>query len=397
MTEITNLPGAQSRTDDGEISLLDLLVVIAKHKKLIILFPLLVAVITIGYSLSLPNIYTATTKILPPHQSPSTASTLLAQIGSIGGLVGGAVGLKNPNDLYVAMLKSRTVADALIQRFELDRLYDVKYASLARKRLESVSSISAAKDGIITIEVEDKNPKRAAELANAYVDELFKLARLLAVTEASKRRLFFEDQFALAKENLVRAETAARKALQAGGLVKVDDQGRAMVEVTARLRGQITVKEVQIYAMRAFATDHNPDLRLAQKELESMKRELGKIEGDDGSKSTSSTETSRGIDNLGLLRDVKYYEVIFELLARQYELAKIDEAKDSAIIQVLDKAVEPDRKSKPTRSVMVLLWTFAGLFAAILWAFFLEAMARLARDPLQTERLQSLKGYLKWR
>ena len=185
-------------------------------------------------------------------------------------------------------------------------------------------------------------------LANAYVDELFKLTNVLAVTEASQRRLFFERQFEQARDNLTKAEAAARQAMDKGGLVQVEGQGRAIIENTARLRGQITVKEVQIGAMRTFATDNNPDLKLAQQELESMKRELARIEGTSGSKSGNGRENdSSGIDSVGLLRNVKYQETVYELLAKQFELAKIDEAKDSAVVQVMDKAIEPDRKSKP--------------------------------------------------
>ena len=394
--EIPNDTSAGQPADD-EVSLLDLLVVLAKNKKLILGVPFLVAVLISGITLLMTNIYTATTKILPPQQSQSAASAFLAQFAGLAGMAGGAAGLKNPNDIYVAMLKSRSVADNLIRRFDLMKLYEAKYLSQARSVLESVTKITAGKDGIISVEVDDKDPKRAADMANAYVEELLKLTQVLAVTEASQRRLFFENQFIQAKDNLAKAEVAARQGLQHGGLVKVDDQGRAMVEVTARLRGQITVKEVQIGAMRAFATDQNPSLNLAQQELESLKRELAKIEGTGGAKAATSSPSGQGMDNLRLLRDVKYYEVIFELLARQYELAKLDEAKDSAVIQVMDKAIEPDQKSKPRRKMIVLLSALVAFFLAILGAFALEWAAGAKSDPQRAERLQALKGLLAWR
>ncbi len=296
------------------------------------------------------------------------------------------------------MLKSRTVADNLIQRFELMQIYEAKYPSRARKTLEGLTTIISGKDAIITIEVEDEDPKRAAAMANAYVDELFKLTKVLAVTEASQRRLFFERQFEQARDNLAKAEAAARQALQQGGLVQVEGQGRAIVETTARLRGQITVKEVQIGAMRSFATDRNPDLQLAQKELEALRHELARIEGASGSKVESQRENNgHGIDSLGLLRNVKYFETIYELLAKQYELAKIDEAKDSAVVQVMDKAIEPDRRSKPFRSLIVLLSAFAALFIGVLWAFVRESMERAKADPRQASRFLDLKRYLTWK
>ncbi|MCX7144329.1 MAG: Wzz/FepE/Etk N-terminal domain-containing protein [Proteobacteria bacterium] len=397
MTEPSTPPASQSiDSDDDEISLLDLLIVLAKHKMLIFGLPFAVALVAVGYSLTLPNIFTASTKILPPQGQSSGASAMLAQLGGLAGLASGAI--KSPNDLYVGMLKSRTVADNLIQRFDLMKLYEAKYPSQVRLGLAGVTNIVSGKDGIITIEVDDKDPKRAADLANAYVDELFKLTKVLAVTEASQRRLFFERQFEQARNNLAKAEADARQALEKGGLVQVEGQGRAIVETTARLRGQITVKEVQIGAMRAFATERNPDLQLAQKELESLKHELARTEGPSVGKSVNAKATSEsGIDNLGLLRNVKYHETIYELLAKQFELAKIDEAKDSAVVQVMDNAIEPDRKSKPKRSVIVLLSTLAALFIGVLWAFVREGIARAKVDPVQATRLLDLKRHLAWK
>ncbi len=400
MTEPTNHEPrtTNNETDDDEISMLDVLIVLAKHKLLILGLPFVVAVIAAGYSLTLPNIFTANTKILPPQGQSSGASAMLAQLGGLAGLAGSVAGIKSSNDLYIGMLKSRTVADNLIQRFGLMQIHGAKYPSQVRAGLAGVTNITAGKDGIITIEVDDKDPKRAAELANAYVDELFKLTKVLAVTEASQRRLFFERQFEQARDNLTKAEVAARQALEKGGLLQVEGQGRAIVENTARLRGQITVKEVQIGAMRTFAADRNPDLQLAQQELESMKRELARIEGASGSKSGNARENSgSGIDSVGLLRNMKYYETIYELLAKQYELAKIDEAKDSAVVQVMDKAIEPDSRSSPRRSQIVLLSAFAALFFGILWAFIREGMARAKADPQQASRLLDLKRYLAWK
>ncbi len=399
MMEPSNLPDNQPGGDDDDISLLDLLIVLAKRKKLVIGLPLVVAVIAAIISFLLPFIYTGTTKILPPQQSQSSTAALLSQLGGgLGSLAGSLVGIRSPNELYIGMLKSRTVADNLIQRFDLMRVYDEKYPSRARRTLGKHTEIIAGKDGIITIEVEDTDAKRAADLANAYVDELFKLTKVLAVTEASQRRLFFERQFEQAKDNLARAEAAARQALEKGGLVQVEGQGRAIVETTARLRGQITVKEVQIGAMRSFATERNPDLRLAQKELEALKHELARIEGASGGKIADQRENGgHGIDSLGLLRNVKYYETIYELLAKQYELAKIDEARDSAVVQVMDKAIEPDRRTKPWRSLIVLVSAFVAFFVGIVWAFIREGVARTKADPNQAARLLNLKRYLAWK
>jgi uncharacterized protein involved in exopolysaccharide biosynthesis len=256
--------------------------------------------------------------------------------------------------------------------------------------------ILLGKDNIITVEATDTDPKFAAELANGYVDELFKLTRVLALTEASQRRLFFEQQLGQARDNLTAAETKARQALQQGGLVKVDEQGRAMIATNARLRAEITAKEVQLGAMRAFAAERNPDLRLAEQELESMKRELAKMEGRAGA-GIADAPSGKGVANVRLLRDLKYHETLYELLARQYEMARIDEAKDSAVVQVLDAAVLPDRKSKPARALIVLGWTGAALLIAILWALAREALSRARANARQSARLDLLKSYIRWR
>jgi len=386
---------AQQQPEEEDVGLLDLLIVLAKHKTLVLGLPAAAAVVSVIVSLLLPNIYTGTTKVLPPQQSQST-SAVLAQLGSLAGLAGGAVsGVKNPNDLYVGMLKSRTVTDNLIQRFDLNKLYEQKFQSETRTRLARETRIVAGKDGIITIEVDDKDPKRAAELANGYVDELFKLTKVLAVTEASQRRLFFERQLGQAKENLARAEASTRLALEKGGLVLVEGQGRVMAETSARLRAEITVKEIQIGAMRTFASEQNPELQRTQQQMEVLKRELARTEGTSGSRAGSSAQTNgKGIENLRLLREMKYNEVTYELLARQYEIAKIDEAKDSAIIQVMDKAIEPDRKSRPRRSLIVLLSVLVTFLLAIVWAFALEAVAKSSQDPLGADRWQVLKQHV---
>jgi len=392
-------PVSQSPVED-EVGLLDLLIVLAKHKRIVLGVPFVVAIAAATISLLIPNIYTGTARILPPQQSASAASALLNQLGGafggIAGAGGGAFGIRNPNDLYVGMLKSRTVADNLVARFDLNKVYEKQLQSDTRNTLQNLTTIVAGRDGIITIEVDDRDPKRAAELANAYVDELMKLTKVLAVTEASQRRLFFERQLLQVKDNLTTAEVAARQGLQKGGLAQVDAQGRSMIEVTARLRAQISVKEVQIGSMRTFAAEGNPELQRTQEELQALRRELARVEGsspvNSGRKADASSNT--GLDNLGRLRDVKYYEFLYELLAKQYELAKIDEAKDATVVQVLDKAIEPDRRSKPRRALIVILTVLAAGFIAILWAFIREASQRAWQNPQQAERLGLLRRYM---
>jgi uncharacterized protein involved in exopolysaccharide biosynthesis len=398
--DVENLKDTSSTADENEVSLLDLLIVLAKHKRIVLGVPFVAGIVAAIVSLLMPNVYTGTTRILPPQQSASAASALLSQLGAgFGALAGGALGIRNPSDLYISMLKSRTVADNLIGRFDLNKLYGEELQSNTRKMLEGRTTIAAGKEGIITVEVDDKDAKRAADLANAYVDELLKLTNRLAVTEASQRRLFFERQLLQAKDNLTSAEIAARQGLQKGGIAQVDAQGRSMIEVTARLRAQISVKEVQISSMRTFAAEGNPELQRTQQELEALRRELSRIEGSSplAAVGKGGEGGTRGLDNLGRLRDVKYYEFLYELLAKQYELAKIDEAKDATVVQVMDRAIEPDRKSKPRRAIIVVVSALVALFVAILWTFLQEATARAKADREQAFRLERLRGYLRWK
>ncbi len=255
------------------------------------------------------------------------------------------------------------------------------------------------KDGIITIEVDDESPRRAADLANAYVDELKKLTKVLAVTEASQRRLFFEQQLVQAKDNLIAAEIAARQGLQKGGIAQVDAQGRSMIEVTARLRAQISAKEVQLGAMRTFAAEGNPELQRTQEELQSLRRELSRIEGSSPIAAIGRGDAlgNSGLDNLGRLRDVKYHEFLYEFLAKQYELAKIDEAKDATVIQVMDQAIEPDRRSKPKRALIVVLTFLVAGVVSVIIVFMRETMDRAKSDPERATKINTLRAYIRGR
>jgi len=381
---------------EQEGGLLDLLIVLAKHKSLIFGLPLAAAIAGAIYAVTLPNIYTATTKLLPPQPGSGTAD-MMQNLGLLGSFYSGAI--RNPNDTFVGMLKSRSVADSLIERFDLNRLFESKLQSVTRQRLASATTIAAGRDGIITVDVSDTDPQLAADIANAYVDELLKLTNVLAVTEASQRRLFFERQLELARKSLVKAQTEARRALQQGGLVAVEAQGRTAVETAARLRAEITVKEVQIGAMRMFAAEGNPELRRVQQEVEVLKRELSRAEGltEKPAPQTPPSKggsTVAGIDNLGLLRNVKYYETMYELLAKQYEAAKLDEAKDAAIVQVLDKAIVPDRKSAPARTRIVMVVTLVGGLLALLVVFVLESMSGKGPERRDAERWKVLAQHL---
>lgn len=389
---------------DEDIHLLDLLIILAKNKKLILGAPLAAAVLTTLFSLTMANVFTGTTKILPPQQSQSGAAAMLGQLGALGGLAGNSLGIKNPSDLYVGMLSSRTISDSMIQRFKLQTVYETDLQSDTRNALSGVSKFMVAKDGMIVIEVNDKDPKRAAALANGYVEELQKLTQTIAITEASQRRLFFEKQLQQAKQGLGDAEIALKQVQEKTGLIQLNGQSEAIIRAAAELKAQIASKEVGLGAMRMFATANNPDYIRIQQELSGLRAQLTKIEtGMNHGKGDISISTSQvpevGLEYVRRVRDVKYYETIFELLAKQFEIAKIDEAKESSVIQVLDSAVEPDKKSKPKRGMLVLLAAIFTGFLAVCWAFIKEAINKTKAnpDPEDHARLQVLRRYLSWK
>lgn len=318
-TSQTNTP--EPPQDEDEINLLDLLIVLAKHKKKIIFVPILVALLTAGISSMLPNIYTASTKFMTPQGSQGSGSAMLSQLGALGGLgglAGGALGIKNPADVYIALLKSRPVEELVIQKFGLQKERDDQFVSDTRKYLAEVVKISSGKDGTMTIEVDDESPARAAEMANFYFAELKRIISSNAVTEAAQRRKFFENELKPARDKLTEAQ---------------------------------------------LVLDRTP---------------------------TSSLKYLDG------MREMKYREALWEVLVKQYEGARLDEAKDAVYVQAVELAVAPERKSKPKRALIAVLAGLASGFLMVIWAFVSEALEKAKLNPDRFERMSRFKQYLRW-
>jgi tyrosine-protein kinase Etk/Wzc len=383
-----------------EVSLLDLLLLLARRRRALLIGTAGFTVIAAAVAILIPSRFTATAVVLPPQQQSGAGAALLAQLGgnlgSLGSLVGGSLGLKNPNDLQVALIQSRTVKDALISRFNLQALYRDKRQSEARKDLEDATEInSGLKDGLIRISVTDKNPARAAEMANAYVDEYRKFSAGIAVTEASQRRLFFEQQLVQANANLADAEEALEATQLKTGLVAPSGQARAVIESVAALRGQVAAKEVQIGAMRKFAANQNPDLQLAEEELVGLRGQLAQMGAGTDTPSgeflmPKGTIPKAALEYARKFRDVKYNETVFGLLETQVELAKIDEAKEGSVIQVVDAAVKPDKKSSPPRLLIVAGGAIVGLLLTAMWILFVETLSATRKDSKARELLEAL-------
>jgi uncharacterized protein involved in exopolysaccharide biosynthesis len=373
MANDTSPPASDNRSLDSADPMTRGLRLLLLRKKLVLGMPVVGSILALVVALILPKWYEATAKIMPPQQSQTNAVAILGQLGAIAGAAGQSLGVKNPSDIYIAMLKSRTVSDRLIDRFELKRVYDEELLVEARRHLARNSSITAGRDGVITIAVEDTDPKRAADLANGYIEELRRLTVSLAIGEAAQRRAFFEGQLKKAKNDLAAAEIELKKFSQEAGLVNPQSQIGLTVGAAAALRAQISAKEIQLAGMRSFATETNPNIVTAMRELAGLRVELAKMEKDatatKGDVLVPFGKASEvGLEYIRKYRDMKYHETLFEVLSKQYEIARIDEAKDATLIQVLDEAVRPERKSKPRTRIIVAVSALFGLLIAIVLA-----------------------------
>jgi tyrosine-protein kinase Etk/Wzc len=406
LEQSATIPRDRVGKGEDEISVLDILIILAQRKRTIFLIAAACGALAAVVSLLLPNRYTATATLLPPQQGSSMSSALAAQLSSLGNLGGmaslaaGGLGVKNPNDLYVAMLKSRTVEDAMVQHFDLMQEYRARYLVDARKILENHTTIDGGgKDGLIRLSVEARTPARAAQLANGYVDQFRYFSQNLAVTEASQRRLFFEQQLVQAKDNLANAEEALKATEQKTGLIQPEGQARALIESAVSLRAQIAAKEVQIQSLRTFATGENAQLIQAQQELDELKAQLAKLGGANATAEAGLIVPKGQVPQAGLeyvrkLRDVKYYETIFDILARQFEMAKLDEAKEGATIQIVDAAVPPEKHSFPRRSLIVVVATIVGFFLGVFWVFLQAGLEKAGQDPENAAKLERLHRLL---
>lgn len=375
---------------DDEISLLDLLQTVVDNLRLLILGPLAVGVTALGISFLIPPTYTAKTQFLPPQQQQSAAASLLSSLGSLGGLAGAVGGIKNPADQFLAYMKSVTLQDSLIERFKLLERYEAKTKLDARLDLmDNVRAISG-KDGLISLEVDDKDPQFAADLANAHVEELAKLLGRLATTESQQRRLFFEKQLSLAKDKMIQSEIALKATGVSGSVLKASPA--SAVAAVAGLQAAVTSQEVKLGVMRGYLAESAPDFKQAMRELANLRAQLAKQEKD--SPATGGKITSEG-DYITKYREFKYHETLFELFAKQFELAKVDEAREGAVIQVLDVAQAPEKNSKPKKAIIAIIAALASGFALLLFVSVRQAFVNACQDAESAQKMAQLKN--SWR
>jgi len=361
------------------IDFLDYLFVVMKHKKMVLKTCVVAVFLTSCVALLLPNIYTATALILPPQQETSDLATMLGNAGDIAALAGLQVN-NNSGDLYLGLLQSRSVADAIIDKFDLMQVYDEEFRVKAYQALRKYASVSQGrKDGIIAITVNDEDPERAAAIANAYVDEIKKFNVRLNLSNAGRERAFIEDRLAVAKSDLLRAEESLKEFQEKNNAIEIDAQAEAIIDSIASLKGELASKEVELGVLLVSHTEQKLVVKIVRRAINELKAQISKLE-----QSPTGEHTSGDIfiptakvpelraQYVRYLRDVKIQETLFELLTKQYEMAKIREAKNISTIQVIDEAVPPDRQSSPKRLLIIILVALAAGMSAILGAFVKE-------------------------
>jgi uncharacterized protein involved in exopolysaccharide biosynthesis len=327
--------------------------------------------------------YTSIASFLPPSSGGNSAtSALLGQLSQLSGMSSGSVGgSKGSGDLYVGILKSRSVRSELVKRFGLMTLYKAKKESVAEKVLASHSSFDVdAKSSIVTISVSDKSPVRAHDLASAYLEALTEKNGQLALTESSQRRVFFAQQLAKEKDDLEDAEVALEETEEKSGLIALAPQTASEIQMITQTRAAISQKQVELAALRLSATQENPELLRVESEIQGLQEQLSRLQTGTN-KLSGAIPTSKvpklSLDYVRKVREVKYHETLFEVLARQYEQARIDEARNAPLVQVIDTASYPDSKSSPFRTLIVLGSLVLGSLAGCAWILLRDRFRRL--------------------
>lgn len=389
-----SLAASESYEQEGEVNLMDLLLVLAKYNRLIIALTFLGAVLAVTYVMLATKIYTAKTVLLPPQQESQSASALLSSLGS-----GGLGQLASGANLMLGVLASRTLADEVIQRYNLQSYYEQESLTRTRSALWGAASVKADKGGFITIEFSDKNPRLAAAIANALVEELAKINQKVALTNAARRRLFFENQVKLTRDNLAAAEVELKRMQEKTGIISLDRQSGIALQAVASMRAEIASKEVELAAMRGYATEKNPNYQRLQDVIAGLRTQLTKLEQTNTGRGDSKVSTGKlpetGLKYARAMRDLKEQEAKFEYLGKLLEGARIDESKDAPLIQVVDKAIPPEYPSKPKGLLILIIFTVLGFILGVVMAFIKSASARASEDIKSLERKQLFYRYLR--
>jgi uncharacterized protein involved in exopolysaccharide biosynthesis len=393
-TAITPQDSSDAPRDSDDLVSLQALADLFRRKAFLIKAAAVGTAIGACVALLLPTMYTATALIMLPTKTQSLAVALMGPLGMATGLsgsLGGALNFKDPADLYIGILKSRTTTDTLIGQFNLQEVYSEKNREDTRRTFAEKVTFSAGKDSMIRIAVEDRDPVRAAEMANALVADLYRQNTRLAITESAQRRVFFERSLEQEKSALAKAEDDLKATQQKTGVIVVSGQADATIRAIAQLRAEIAGREVSLKRLKMGATAQYPEVIKQEAELGSLRQELSRLESATSARRSgdplipTAQVPEAGLEYVRCLREVKYHEALFEVLAKQYEAARIDEAKESPAIQVVDPAVQPEKKSGPHRILITALATFLSLIAGVLYIGNEQTITRLL-NTLRQER-----------
>lgn len=330
--------------------------VIRGNLKLLILLPCMAAAMAIALSFLITPTYMAKTVLLPPQQQQNNGVAMLQSLGGLAGLAGASANIKNFADQYVSLLQSNIVSDRILEKYKFNEIYKKDTKQGLRDELNSNLRITIGKkDGLMTIEFEDADKTLAASVANEYVNQLRRITSELAITDAQQRRLFYENQLHQTKDKL----NAAQKELQSSGINQgvMRAEPRSAVESYWQLKAQITSAEVRLQELRTTFTDSSPEVKRLIRSIDALKAQMQKVEGAD--------VNEPGSEYLSKYREFKYQEALFDMFAKQFEIAKLDEAKEGPLIQVVDIASPPERKNRPKRGVLALIAALAAELLAL--------------------------------
>jgi capsule polysaccharide export protein KpsE/RkpR len=354
----------------------------------------------------IPKRYESTTRLMPPDQQSGSGLAMMAAMAgaSTGGsgsalssLAGDLLGMKSSGALFVDILSGRTVQDGIISRFDLRKVYHDKYWEDARKDLAKYTNVSEdRKSGVITIVVTDRDRYRARDMAQAYVEELDHLVAQVSTSSARRERIFIEQRLQSVKHDLDTASQQFSEYASKNTAIDITEQGKAMVEAAAKLQGELIASQSELEGLEQIYTADNVRVRSLRARVDELKQQLDKFSGFDSTEATDSSNspaqfpTIRQLPLLGvrwadLYRQTKIQEKVYELLTQQYELAKIEEAKEIPVVKVLDVANVPERKSFPPCLSLVMLGTMLALAGAVVWIFGSESWKKT--DPQDPRKL----------
>lgn len=392
-------PSPVTWQDEGtSLDLVSLIFLLIRYWRRIALFTGVALLLGTVVAFILKPTYTATALILPPQQEQSSASSLLGSLMLLGGSGGAGGLLKSPGEMYVGILKSNAIADELIKKFNLEKIYKTKTLDETRIELEKHAEFESKKDGLIHISVKDHSPKRASDLANGFIDALYRMNSTLALTDAAQRRLFFQKEVDEERQALNKAEDALAATQTKTGMIQLTGQADLLLSTMAEIQARITLDQVTLEGLLTSATNENPDVLRLKREIAGLRTQLNKLQHSQRKLTPGDTQVPASripeiaVEYTRRLRDVKYHETLFDLLSKQYEAARIDEAKSAPLIQVVDQATPPEKRSGPPRLLIILGAGIFGFLLGGLLSLASDHYRRLRATPEFQQKLRQLRG-----